>query len=595
MKGRSTLVILISILVLGIFIGVQESWRSKKATQKVQRVRLFNLDAETLISIEFSHSNRVVRCAKENGVWMAGDLDGNTGRADENLIQRMIDGLNTMGGKGTTITEKQLSIRGIDQAEYGFDKPLATITAVDNRGRHTWLVGRATPLGEMVYAKADSGEDIYTISALLLMVIPYSPEILRDRTLFPGESAGVRRVEIRGSAGFMQLVKDPQEGWRLQQPVAARAEVKEVDFFIENLYHFRIEEFVADDVSDFSIYGLQGETRQISLGHADGTSRMYIIGDDIQDKPGYVFARRADDTSVFSLSADVLQLVNVPAERFRNAGVLAVPPGSISSITMTHGEEQLSMAYDGSNVWNITSPMVWEANPEAISDFVTLWVASVVTEFDVVTNNIPAEWVFEFGSAELGVTNRLEILPTQGSKDGLFIRRDDDPAIHQINLPYVPEDSINPLVYKNRSIWNLNPELIDKVTLQKGGVVQHMIERLEDRSFAPVGTNGNVRVNDAALGRLMRKLQRVDTSGYITYNPRDLDIYGLAKPAAELHISLSDSSQLGRVLLVGRETADGFYSMVKGRDVIFYLEKPVVDTLTADLIQNAELVAPPVE
>lgn len=594
MKGRSTLVILIGIIVLGLFIWAQESWRANRPSEEARRIRLFNLDPGTLLSIQFAHSNGVVRCIKENGVWMTGDLDGTTGRADEALIQRMITGLNSMG-KGTTITEKQLSVRGLDPTEYGFDEPLATITAVDNQGRRTWWVGRETPLGEMVYAKTGASENIYTISDRLLTVIPLSTDILRDRVLFPGESAGVRRIEIRGSAGFMQLVKDPQEGWRLQQPVAARADVKEVDSFIEKLYHFRIEEFVADNVSDFSIYGLQGETRQISLGHGDGTSRMLIIGDDIQDKPGFVFARRADDTSVFSLSADVLQLVNVPAERFRNASVLTVPPGSISSIAITHGEEQLSMAYDGSSSWNVTSPVVWEADPKSISDFVTLWVAAVVIEFDVVTNTIPAEWILEFGSVDLGITNRLEILPAKGSRDGLLIRRDDDPAVYRINLPMLPEGIINPLVYKNRSVWKLDPELIDQVMLHKNGTAQQVIERLEDRSFAPVGTNGNVRVNEVGLSRLMRRLQRVDTPGYITYNPRDLDIYGLAEPATELHISLSDSNQLGRVLLLGRETADGFYSMVKGRDVIFYLEKPVVEILTADLIQNAELVAPVTE
>ncbi|MDF7799526.1 DUF4340 domain-containing protein [Pontiellaceae bacterium B1224] len=591
MKGRSTLVILISIIALGIFIWAQESWRAYSPSAEGQRIRLFNLDSDTLLSIQFSHSNGIVRCEKENGVWMTSDLDGNTGRADEALIQHMVAGLNSLG-KGTTITEKQLSVRGIDPSEYGFDNPLSTITAVDNQGRQTWLVGRETPLGEMVYVKTDSSEDIYTIADKLLAVIPPSTDILRDRILFPGEAAGVRRVEIRGPAGFMQLVKDPQEGWRLQQPVAARADVKEVDAYIEKLYHFRIEEFIADNVSDFSIYGLQGETRQISLGHADGTSRMLIIGDDIPEDPGFVYARRADDTSVFSLSADVLQLVNVPAERFRDANVLSVPPGSISSISITHGEEQLSMAYDSSKGWNIRSPVVWEADLRAISDFVTLWVAAVVTEFDVVTNSIPAEWILEFGSAEFGTTNRLEILPTNGSKEGLLIRRDDDPAVYRINLPVVPEGIINPLGYKNRTVWKLDPELIDKVTLQKDGYLQQMVERSEDRSFSPAGTNGNVRVNEAALNKLMRRLQRVDTPGYITYNPRDLDIYGLAEPAAELYISLSDTNQLGRVLLVGRETTDGFYSMIKGRDVIFYLEKPVIDALTADLIQNSELVAP---
>lgn len=594
MKGRSTLVILFSIIVLGAFIWIQESMRSNKPSRKAERIRLFNLDAHTLISIEFIHSNQVVRCVKENGVWMAGDRDGNTGRADDALIHRMVSGLNSMG-KGTTITGKQLSIRGMDSAEYGFSDPLVTIAAVDNQGRHTWLVGRKAPLGDMVYAKSGEGEDIFTVSDKLLIVVPTTPDLLRDRILFPGEAAGVRRVEIRGSAGFVQLVKDPHDGWRLQQPVSAQADIKEVDLFIEKLYHLRSEDFIADNVSDFSVYGLQGETRQISLGHADGTSRMLVIGDDIADRPGFVYARRADDTSVFSLSADILQLLNVPSDRFRDANVLSVPPGSISSISITHGEDQLGMAYDGSKGWNVTSPMVWEADPKAISDFVTLWVNAVITEFDVVTNEVPAEWTIEFGSMEHGLTNRLEFLPTQGSKEGLLIRRDNDPSIYRINLPLVPATIIDPLVYKNRTVWSLNPDQVNMVVLSKGENNRQTVERLEDESFAPVGTNGNMRLDETAMKKLMNRLQRVDTSGYITYNPRDLDIYGLANPMAELHVGLSDSNQLGRVLLIGRETTDGYYSMVKGRDVVFYLDKPVVKLLTSDLIQESTPVEPAVE
>jgi hypothetical protein len=586
MKDRSTLVILIGIILVGAFIWAQEGWLAKNASKRLEHIRLFNLDAETLLSIEFSMSNRVVRCVKESGVWMASDDDGHSGRADEALIQRMVSGLNSMG-KGTTITGKQLSLRGIDTAEYGFTEPAVTITAVDNKGRQSWLVGRNTALGDMVYAKAQNAEDIFTISNKLLLIIPGTSDVLRDRVLFPGDATGVRRVEVRGPAGFVQLVKDPQEGWRIQQPVAARADEKEVNLYLEKLYRFRIIDFVADNVSDLSIYGLQGETGQISLGQMDGSSRMVVIGDDIPDRPGFVYGRRADGTSVFSLSGDILQQLNVPAERFRDAGVLSVPPGSISSIRIMHGENQLDLAYDGSTDWKITSPMVWDADPKAISDFVTLWVNAVVTEFDVNGVSDDPEWTIEFGSAASGTTNRLEIFSTI-DKEGLLIRRDDDPAFYRINLPMVPTSIINPLVYKSRKVMSLNAEDINKITLWKGAENRQVIERTEDQAFVPVSTNGNVRVDDQALDKLLNRLRRVDTAGYVIYNPRDLDIYGLAHPAAELQLGLSDTNRLGQVMLIGSETSDGFYSMIKGRDVIFYLEKPMVDILTANLFQDIE-------
>ena len=595
MKGRTTLVLLVSIIVLGIFIWAQEMWRAKTPARDAQRVRLFNLHADSLLSIEFMVSNQTVRCEKENGVWLAGDKEGNMGAADEALIQRMIAGLNSLG-KGTTITEKQLSIRGFDLAEYGFDEPNVVITAVDNQGRHSWMVGKKAALGDMVYAKTGTGENIYTISDKLLVVIPRSPDQLRDRILFPGEAAGVRRLEIRGQKnGFVQVVKDPKEGWRVQQSVNAPADPKEVEYFINQLYGFRIEDFEADNVSDFSIYGLQGETHQISLGHADGSSRLLILGDDDTDKPGFVYARRADDTSVFTVSADLRDLSNAEAEQFRDRGVISVPPGSISSISITRGEDQLKMEYDGSKDWNITSPMVWKAEPRLVSDFVTLWVNVVIMDFNVDAKVDSPEWIVELGSHETGVTNRLEIFPTKGSKEGLLIRKDGEPDLYRINLQMVPDTVIDPLIYKDRNVWTLDAEQVSRVSLQKEKGSKQTVERVEDNSFIPVETNGNVRVNQEGLEKLLRSLRQVNTTGYITYNPRDLDIYGLENPVAELHIGLSGTNQLGRVLLIGRETPDGFYSMVKGRDVVFYLDKPSINTLTSDLIIETEPVAPPAE
>ncbi len=585
MKGRSTLFLFISIVVLGIFIWAQEAWRSKQSVHESERVRLFNLDGASLLSVEFSHSNGVVRCVKQNGTWMAGNAGEGMGPADEALIRRMVAGLNSMG-KGTTITRKELAVRGIDYEEYGFNEPLVEIEAVDNHGRRRWQIGRRAPLGDMVYARLSGGENIYTIPDKLIAVIPGTADVLRDRVLFPGETAGVRRMEIRGAAGFIQLLKDPKEGWRIQQPVAAPADTKEVERFVERLYRFRIENFVADNVSDFSVYGLQGDTMQISVGHGDGASRMLIIGGDVPGKPGMVYARRADDTSVCSVSAGIRDLLNIPGEQFRDASVLSVPPGSISSISITRGEDQLTMEYDGASAWNITSPVVWPAELRAVDTLVTLWVNAVITEFDVEAPEGEPEWIFEFRSAEYGSANRLEVFSAKGRRDGLLVRRDGEPTVFRINLPMVPDSLSDPLNYKDREIWMLNPDQVNRVELHKAPGGRQVVERLDDNSFTPMQTNGNVRLDKEALARLLRSLKQVSTSGYITYNPRDLDIYGLAYPAAELHVGLSGTNQLGRVLLVGRETAEGFYSMVKGRDVIFFLDKPSVQALTADFIET---------
>ena len=594
-KGRSTLVLFAGILLLGAFIWLQEVWRSHVPSGEIRRVRLFDLDPETLVSLRFVHTNLTVECVKENGLWMTGEAGKGLGRADVELVQKMIAGLNSMG-KGTTITTEHMEVRGLDASEYGFDEPAVEIIAIDHKGQHRWLIGRKAPLGGMLYVKQDDGDDIYTVMDVLLSIVPAEPDVLRDRMLFSGETAGVRRIEIRSSSGFIQILKDPRSEWQIQQPLAVAADPNAVEDWLEKLHRLRIDRFEAENVSDFSPFGLQGETRQISVGGADGTSRMLVIGDEIADRPGFVYARRADDTAVFSLNAEELDLLNVKLDDLRDARVQSLPTKDISYISIARGSEQLELVSDGSRRWTISKPVTWEADSRSVDDLLELWNVAVITEFEV--TNAPAaapEWQLVFGSADLGRTNRIGILPSMGRKDGLYIMREGDPSVCQINLPEVPGTILDPLVFKNREIWQLRRGEIHKIGLGRAEQSRQVVQRQADGMFAPAETNGPVQVDEQALEGLISELEAVSTLGYVAYNPRDLSIYGLTQPSIVLHMGLVGTNQLGRVLLVGQEAAEGYYAMVKGHDVVFLLDKPFVETIAKDLLTNRRLSVPDVE
>ncbi|VGO20133.1 DUF4340 domain-containing protein [Pontiella sulfatireligans] len=593
MKGRTTLVLLASIVVLGAFIWMQQTWRLRTPAKELQRIRMFNLDAGTLVSLQFKRTNTVVECVKEDGVWMTGGAALGMGRADLALIHRLVAGLNAMG-KGTTITPEHLAMRGFDESEYGFDHPALEIDAIDNQGRHVWLIGRKMPLGKMVYAKEKGKEALYTIPDVLFSIVPASAGELRDRTLFAGDAPSVRRVEIRGAGGFIQMVKEPQVDWQVQQPVSAPAEPKEVDAYLARLYRLRIEDsedFIADNVSDFSVYGLQGENRQISLGGVDGSSRMLVLGDEIPDRPGFVYARRADDTSVFALKSAVLDLLNVPVDRFRDASVLAIPAKEVDHVSLRFGDEVLELRMEDGR-WMVVRPVAWPADADAVAGLIKTWDEAVIIDYNAAGDAAVASWTFEFGSSKLGLTNQVQVLPNFGKRDGLRILRFGEPAVYEINLRSISGTASDPLTYKNRSIWQLNRELIQKVSVGSETQGMQAIERREDGLFNPVGTNGNVSVDTVAVEKLLSRLSALKTSEYVTYNPRSLDIYGLADPQLELHVWLSGTNELGRVLLIGRETPRGFYSMVKGRDVVFYLDKSLVGSLSNDLLLKEEALLP---
>jgi hypothetical protein len=580
-KGRSTLVLLIAVVVTGVVIALQETWRAKVPSKEFRRVQIFDLNPETLQSLRFESSNLVVECVKENGVWMTGEADGGHGRADVALVYRLLAGLNSLG-KGTVITAEHLKMRGIDASEYGFDAPTYRITATDNKGRRSWLIGRKVPLDKMFYAKFADRDDIYTIADSLQEFAPTNPDQLRDRTLFFGEVPGVRRIEIRGDGGFIQLLKDSRSGWQIQQPVAGTADAKVVADFLKRLYKLRIEDFVAENVSDFVVYGLQEESLQVSLGGADGISRMLMVGNKIPEHPDRVYARRGDGTSVFALSTNVVGLLNIKLDELRDVRVLPLPLKSLSSISITRGADHLALERDDSGQWMLTKPVEWKADARAVEKLLSFWGAAVITDFLDSSPLADPEWMLEFGSTELGETNRLGVLPTFGKKDGLHIVRDGQAKPCQINLPLIPESILDPLQYKDRQIWRIKKEDIVKVSVKRDGGAPQSFERSEDGAFIST-LPGAPPPDPEAVSRLLNGLASVSTSEYVAYNPPRLATYGLEEPALALHVGLTDTNLLGRVLLVGRETDSGFYSMVKGRDVVFLLQKPLVDLLSSDL------------
>jgi len=592
MKDRSTINLLIAIVILGSFLGIQQWWRAKVPSKEFRRIQLFDLHVDTLTSLEFQYTNVVVKCVKENGVWMTGGEENGMGRADVALLHRVVAGLYSLG-KGTTITQKQLKKRGADDTTFGFSPPSLIITATDNRGKHRWVVGKDGALGNMLYIKEDQSDDIFTISADLRKYIPREVDHLRDRVVFSGDSAGSRRLEIRGPNGFVQIIKDTKGEWQIQQPIVANADSTEVEAFLGKLQALRIQEFIADKVDDFSVYGLQGETKQISLDGADGASRMVVLGDVLPDRPDLVYARRADATSVFALRKTVLDLLSSDLEHFRDRRVLLLPIKAIDLISITHGSEQLSLFATMKTGWRITKPVSWLADRRAVGQLLKRWEASVIFEFNDAGSEEKPEWVYRFGSSSLGQTNTIYVLPNHGRKDGIRIKRNDDPAVYQLNIPRLDETETDPLRFKSKRVWSLDVNAIKKVVLESEKGESYALERQEDGLFISTGTNVNLQVNASVLTNMLVNLKFLNASSYVTYDPRNLSDYGLDQPSMTFHVGLNTTNQLGRVLMVGHKTDQGYYAMVKGRDVVFLLRKETVGALSKNIFTDQKVV--PVE
>jgi hypothetical protein len=581
MKGRTTLYLFLSMIILGTFIYFQNSWRAKQYRQEFERVQLFGLNTDSLLSIQFQGTNGVVvNCVNDNGVWMtSGTGDESLGRADVALLYRVISNLNKLG-KGTTITAEELQVRGFNASEYGFDEPQAKIVAKDHAGTHTWVVGRKTPLENMIYVRYEGDDNIYTSHSGLLTLIPSEEDQFRDRMIFVGALPGIRRLEVVSTDGLVEIVKDPEMGWQIRQPMVSRADQVKVSSYIEQLYQLKAESFIADDVVGFAVYGLQNNGRQISLGGSDGTARTLMIGDAIPNKPGFVYARRADDTTVFAMKDSVTQLMNLNLDVFRDRQLMPLPLEKIQRITITHGSDTMVLQKNDKGGWMIDEPR-WVAEERVVKALLSHWGDAVIGQFDddahdddnLFTHEISLqpEWTFEFATAD-GARCTLKVLPHDPAYEAIVVRRNEEPASLLANPKPIPERMINPLVYKRRQMLAIDANKITKVSFQRQDEEAQVADR-KGEAFVLSGVENGARLNRSRLEEMIQLLTNLKVVEYVEYNPESLTVYGLDSPQVSIQLSLNDTNQLGQVLLLGMEGSQGRYAMVKGRDVVFVLDK----------------------
>lgn len=585
-RNRTIPLLLALILAAGLFIWLQERWRYESEKRAFERARLFDIDPGALLSMRVVYSNgTTIVCAKTNGVWMTGSEGGGQGRADLARIYRMVTGMDRIG-KGATISAENLETRGLGDSAYGFDHPLVTIQAVDHRGRHEWRVGRRLPLGKMLYVRVSGDANVYTAPDILLKTLPEEVDDLRDRSLFAERLTGAKRIEISGSGGFVRILREPETGWTLRQPVAA-ADGQAVDDYLRKLAKLRIESFVADEVSDFSVYGLQEDSPAISLSGSDGTSRILAIGDAIPGREGWVYARRMDDSSVFSMKADVLDLANVDATAFRDRRLLSLPINAIDSLSIRYGSDRVELKAGPKGGWRLIEPVEWAADSNAVAEVLGTWNDATVIRFDLDDATVSAEWSFAFGSSRLGKTNRLSVLPAFGKRDGVRVVRDGEKSPCRTNLQSVPERFAEPLFYKGRQVLKLCPEEVVRLEADRSGGVRETVKRGEDGRFVPEDAGSGIETNERNLTRCLRRLHGLSATRYVEYNPENLVRYGLANPTLTIRIGLMGTNRLGCVLLLGAKADDGVYAMLKGRDTVFLLDEPTVKDLSENWLDAA--------
>lgn len=563
MPFRLTGILALIAAFLGLLILLWDEDEDTTRARLEQARQAFRFDPARVDRLVIETDDLLLECRLAGTQWnLARPI---AARADPIAIERLLGALQELP-RGDIILPPR---RGDDAyAPYGLDAPRARLSIIEGAATNRILIGRRTPLGDGVYVRQSDHAGLARIDPSLLDLLPASADALRDRALLSGTPASIDRLDIRGPAGYIQLARNGHGGWRMFQPVSARADSATVSALVEKLLSCSVVQFVQDAASDLSPYGLDSRSAVTAVLNTDGGdgSQMLFLGDPLPNDPALVYARLQGETSIYAVPLDVRQALLVRPDELRDRRIPGIDPDSIRSVRIEEAESALEFIRGEDDVWQIAYPVWADGDGDAILSLLRSWNDVRLSAFEPATNPAPT-WTRTIriaGSDPHAPPVVLHLAPNPLDASTARIGLDGD-SVGAIATPSLLLDfPLDPLPYRSRDILSIPADDVAAAHLETPAQTLQI-----DRD----STSGQWVPETPWIDGLLGALAPLRAESLVSENGASQAGAGFDAPHLTLTIQLRGQSGLATTLLVGSEISPGGprYALLRGRELVFTL------------------------
>ncbi|MFC1461506.1 DUF4340 domain-containing protein [Verrucomicrobiota bacterium] len=608
MHYKTTCILLLAVCVTGCFIWIVEWKTGSQDRPRMREQRLMNIEPEKMSYVSFYRGGTFIECVNEHGQWFINRPI--RARADNSEIHHLL-AIMEMLPKGEAITLSERQARELTLDDYGLADPRARVVLGEKEHRRKLTIGGDSPLKDAVYVRLNNEEEVIATSTNVLNIIPFRVDDIRDRRLLRGSPSYVTRLEIkRHDRPMLQLVKEGAQ-WILYKPVIARADWVKISSLLDHLFSIRVQEFVSETMADPEAYGLSDDEAILRINlwqRQEQDGEKVFFGKDADGEGGMVYANRMGSSSICAVRKSMVESVRVNASDLRDSRIYFMATDSIKFIRVEAGDSILQLhKLDGSG-WQIVKPNQWPAHARAVTDLlnrlnalrIAAFVDGTVTNLQVLGLDKPARVIrladslSPSGTATQGVEQitvppvrserSLRLSNVRPGQEYVHAQFEDEPQVYQISAAAASTFSIDSLAYRDPMVLVLDPLAVRTITLRKDGAEQ-CVKRDASGSWKPV-LPASGEVDRTVIRDILAQVTGLGVSRFECSGIKNLSVYGLQNAPVSLTFGLTGEEGLQKSVVIGERSEDlGVYAMLQGQDVVFVLEKEIVDLLTRDLIR----------
>ncbi len=428
-----------------------------------------------------------------------------------------------------------------------------------------------------------------------------SPRELNER------SARLLAVDPNQVRGFTihngeQLIKARNDGddWKLVAPWNDAADISVVDQLLTAAQFLR-PDAVIDDLGKGDAkrdklrdFGLNKSKLRLKLDGKEMPGEIQFGHETPVEGKSYI--RIQDEDAVYVVSDELKNIVSKNTEDFRDHRLLPIPTNLIDRIIIhvRGGEIELIKAQDN---WQITRPIKARASNEAVGTLLSKISQTAIASF--VPNDKANSAGFDNPTKVItllaGEEEKTEIqignsVPSDAQK--VFARLPDRNSVIEVDKSFADLLEIAPNDLRDRKIARLNPDLIDRIAIEKSGQPRILLGRTEDHWTFLQPDNSPANGNTA--NRLIETINQSTVANFISDTATDLARYGLDQPSLKLVFSSYSSENTAEAnagetvlstLVFGKSENGITYARLEEEPYVFSVSNDVVAAIPATDLQ----------
>ena len=593
MKTRTTLILLILAIGLGVWIKYFESKKPNTAEAQRQAGNVVNFDREKLDGIAIQNGDDKIELTRQDGKWRL--TTPVKDQADSAEIDNLISDLENWR-KEAVVPASQATAEKGRLNEFGLVQPKLRLRLLGPGMPPEIFFGKDAALEGKMYVRFADAKDVFIAPQTVRTDISKKPDEFRDRKLTDLTTAQVTRAALKSAAGEIELRKK-NEHWEIEKPLQARGDDQKIGDLLAQVTNARIQEFVAGDDGDLHAYGLSEPRGSITIYGADDkegrTLQLGAVAEKIKDA---IYVRYLPRKAVYALPKKTEEILTVRPNDLRDRHLVRIDTDNLDRLTIESAGQAKIVLARKDQAWSIASRNNQPANGDEVrrlldtlnNEQVTRFVADTATELPKYGLDQP-QLRLTFSSfasentAETAAGEHPFLTLSFGKVEGneVYARVGEEPFIVAVNKELLNQIWADPLRWQELAIFKFKPNDI------------HRLSRVTDREESLVRNGpqdwkwikGDGAIDTADLQSLLNTLASLRAVRWVGAAAPE---HGFEKAQMVLTLTTSPDDKTLHKLTIGNQTQDAmWFAKIDGRDGTFVISNPDFTALKLPLAKAA--------